>query len=296
MDKKRALALTKLIIAMAIFSTIGAVVRSVSFPSGFSAMVRGFVGAVFIVGYMLVTGRRIDFSGIKKNLIILLLSGGFIGINWLLLFESYRFTTIATATVCYNVAPVFVILLTPLVLRERVPLKKWICAIAAFVGITLVADLLSFGKGNSPVAGVALALSAALFYSFVTLSTKKMTGLSSYDITVVQLVAASAVIAPYTAFVERVTLDMFDLTSVLLLLLLSVVHTGVAYLLYFSSVRELSSATVAVFTYIDPIGAVLISAFAFGEKMSPLGIVGTVIIFLSVLLSELDIQFKRKNK
>jgi RarD protein len=275
---------------MVIFSTIGAVVRGVSFNSGFSAMVRGLIGAGCILIYMLLTKKKIDIKGIRKNLLPLLLSGGFIGVNWLLLFESYRYTTIATATVCYNIAPVFVIILTPFVLKARVPLKKWLCVMAAFVGIILVSDLISFGAGVAPIVGVLLSLSAALFYSCVTLINKKITGISSYDITVVQLFSASVVIAPYAFFVEEIRPEMFDTVSIILLLLLSVVHTGIAYVLYFSSVRELSSDTVAVFTYIDPIGAVLISVFAFNESMSPLGIVGAVIIFLAVFLSEFKLR------
>ena len=295
MDKKRAISLIKLILSMAIFSTIGAVVRGVSFGSGFSAMVRGFIGAGSIILYMLLTKKKIDFSGIRKNLLTLAISGAFIGVNWLLLFESYRFTTIATATVCYNIAPIFVIVLTPLVLKARVPMKKWLCVCCAFVGIILVSDLLSLGKGDSPLAGVALSLSAAFFYSCVTLINKRISGISSYDITVVQLIFASAVIAPYAFLVEKITPEMFDQTSIILLLLLSVVHTGLAYVLYFSSIRELSSDTVAVFTYIDPIGAVLISVLAFNESMSPLGIVGAVMIFLSVFFSELKLKIKEKK-
>lgn len=295
MDKKRTISLVKLILSMAIFSTIGAVVRGVSFGSGFSAMVRGFIGAGSIILYMLITKKKIDFSGIRKNLLTLAISGAFIGVNWLLLFESYRFTTIATATVCYNIAPIFVIVLTPLVLKARVPMKKWLCVCCAFVGIILVSDLLSLGKGDSPLAGVALSLSAAFFYSCVTLINKRISGISSYDITVVQLIFASAVIAPYAFLVEKITPEMFDPTSIILLLLLSVVHTGLAYVLYFSSVRELSSDTVAVFTYIDPIGAVLISVLAFNESMSPLGIVGAVMIFLSVFFSELKLKIKEKK-
>jgi RarD protein len=290
MNKNRAFSLVKLILSMVIFSTIGAVVRGVSFNSGFSAMVRGLVGAGCILIYMLLTKKKVDIGGIKKNLLPLLLSGGFIGVNWLLLFESYRYTTIATATVCYNIAPVFVIILTPFVLKARVPLKKWLCVMAAFVGIILVSDLISFGAGVAPIVGVLLSLSAALFYSCVTLINKKITGISSYDITVVQLLSASVVIAPYAFFVEEIRPEMFDTVSIILLLLLSVVHTGIAYVLYFSSVRELSSDTVAVFTYIDPIGAVLISVFAFNESMSPLGIVGAVIIFLAVFLSEFKLR------
>lgn len=290
MNKNRAFSLVKLILSMVIFSTIGAVVRGVSFNSGFSAMVRGLVGAGCILVYMLLTKKKVDIKGIRKNLLPLLLSGGFIGVNWLLLFESYRYTTIATATVCYNIAPVFVIILTPFVLKARVPLKKWLCVMAAFVGIILVSDLISFGVGEAPIVGVLLSLSAALFYSCVTLINKKITGISSYDITVVQLLSASVVIAPYAFFVEEIRPEMFDSVSIILLLLLSVVHTGIAYVLYFSSVRELSSDTVAVFTYIDPIGAVLISVFAFNESMSPLGTLGAVIIFLAVFLSEFKLR------
>ncbi|MBO5185255.1 MAG: EamA family transporter, partial [Clostridia bacterium] len=109
----------KLAFSMAVFGTIGIFVRSIPFPSSFIAMTRGFAGVAFLLFLNLIRRKRIDFAAVRKNLPVLFLSGAAIGVNWILLFEAYNYTSVATATLCYYLAPIFVTLASPFVLKEK---------------------------------------------------------------------------------------------------------------------------------------------------------------------------------
>ena len=284
-NTKSKLSFAKLLFSMTVFGTIGVVVRNVALPSGFVAMSRGYIGAAVIFLFMLITGKLPNVKSIKKNFLPLLLSGAFIGINWILLFESYSYTSVATSTLCYYMAPIFVILASPFIISEKPGALKLTCCAVAFLGMALVSEPWSASFGQSGTVGVLLALGAALFYAAVTLTNKKMRDISSLDITLVQLFTAAVVITPYSFFAEEIKVEMFDLTSVILVILVGLVHTGVAYLFYFASIKELPAAKVAIFGYVDPIVALLLSAVVLQETMSVFGIVGAVLILLATSAS-----------
>ena len=121
--------------AMAIFGTVGLCVENIPLPSATIACLRGVLGLVFLLGVMTLSGKKPDKLCIRQNLPILLLSGAAIGGNWILLFEAYRYTTIATATICYYLAPVFLVLASPL-LGERLTPKKMLLSGTALLGIS----------------------------------------------------------------------------------------------------------------------------------------------------------------
>ncbi len=290
------LPLIKLITSMVIFGTIGLFVRYIEAERGFIACVRGVVGALFLIIVLLLTNKRPSFEAIKRNLPILLLSGVAIGVNWILLFESYSYTTIATSTLCYYMAPVFVIVASPIVLKAKVPLKKWICVIVALVGMLFVSGVVDGGGINPDEAtGILLALGAAVLYATVTLLNKKLKDISSYDMTIVQLIVAGVSVFPYTLLAENNDPASFTWLPIIMLLVVGVVHTGLAYTMFFSSIQELKTETVAIFSYLDPIVAVLLSLFI-GETMTPLMAVGAVLIILALVASEVDLGriFRRK--
>ena len=295
-NAKSKLSLAKLIFSMTVFGTVGIVVRNVSLPSGFVAMSRGYIGALVIFLFMLFTGRLPSIKKIRKNLAPLLLSGAFIGVNWILLFESYSYTGVATATLCYYMAPVFVIIASSVLLSEKVGVIKAVSAAAAFLGMLLVCEPWGEFFGEAGLLGVVLALGAALFYAAVTITNKKMKDISSLDITLVQLFAAALTITPYTIFAEKITPSMFDIKSVVLVLVMGLLHTGAAYLLYFASIKELDAAKVAIFAYIDPIVALVLSALVLKEKMTVFGIIGAVLILVATLASEILPTLKPRRK
>lgn len=271
---------------MAIFGTIGIFVRFIDFGRGFIASSRGIIGALFLLALALILKKKPSLAAIKANLPILLISGAAIGINWILLFESYSYTTIAASTLCYYMAPVIVILLSPIFLKERLTAKKLICVTVAIVGALFVSGILESGFGTGGALGCILALGAAAFYASVIILNKKLKDISPYDTTVVQLLVAGIVVLPYAAFAEDNNLFEAEPIELLLILVVAIVHTGIAYALYFSSIRELKTETVAIFSYLDPVVAVLLS-IALSEPMSPLMAVGSLLIIISLVAVEL---------
>ncbi len=280
--------------AMVIFGTIGLFVKYIPLPSSIIAVARGFIGAIFLGITLIFARKRLDKQAIKQNLWVLLLSGAFIGINWILLFEAYRHTTIATATLCYYLAPVFVILLSPLVLKERLSVGKVLCALVAVVGMVFVSGVFEGGL-DSRLAGILFGVGAAAFYAGVVLLNKKLKPIGAMDCTIVQLSAAALVLLPYTLLTENYATLSLDTTAVWMLVTVGIVHTGVAYAMYFSSVHKLPAQTVAIFSYIDPVVAILLSALLVQEPMSPWGWLGAVLILGSTLASEILIKNKAER-
>ncbi len=282
--------LTELIASMLIFGTIGVFVRYINMPSGFIAMIRGALGVIFAVAVAFIGGNKPKLGAIKSNLPILIYCGAAIGINWILLFESYRYTTVATATLCYYMAPIFVILISPLILGERIDLKKILCVVCALLGMVFVSGVLDSGITSAgELVGIALGLGAALLYASVTVMNKKLRGITASERTAPQLLFATLIIIPYTLIFEEISKSGFTKTAIFMLLILGIVHTGVAYMLYFASIKGLNASTAAIFAYVDPIVAILLSALLLEERITPLAIVGAVLIILSALASELPL-------
>ena len=280
-----AVALSKITASMAIFGTIGIFVRHIGLPSGSIAFVRGVLGTVFLLIVMLIGKKKLCAESIKKNLIKLVLSGVFIGINWILLFEAYNYTTVACATVCYYLSPVFVMLASPLVLGEKLTLKKTVCILTALLGVVLVSGI--FTEGIGKITGVLMGIGAAVLYATVVLINKHMKDIGSYDMTVVQLACAALTILPYTLIAETMDPAAFTAKAIVMLLIVGTVHTGLAYVMYFGAVKELPAQTAAIFSYIDPAIAIILSALILREPIDALGIIGAVLVLGSTLVCEL---------
>lgn len=272
--------------AMLIFGTVGIFRRLIPLPSGLVAFSRGLIGMLFLLAVMAIKKEHFDWKALKPKLMLLCLSGIFIGVNWILLFEAYRFTTVATATLCYYMAPLFVMAVSPLVLKERLTAKKLACMVLAFVGMILVSGVLENGaSGIGDLTGVLLGLGAAAFYATVVVLNQKIGAVPPFPKTAIQLGSAALIVLPYTLIAEHVT-ETPSALAILLLVVIGVVHTGIAYTLYFGSMAHLSAQTVALFSYLDPIVAILLSVVILHEPMSLLSIIGAVLILGSTMVSE----------
>ncbi len=279
----------QLVSAMLIFGTIGVFVKYIPLPSSIIALARGAIGVIFLVLVLLLKKQKPKLDKIKKNLFKLCLSGAFIGFNWIFLFEAYRYTTVATATLCYYTAPIFVILLSPVFLKERLTLKKAVCVVAALTGMVFVSGIVQNGIPQiSEIKGILFGIGAAVLYSLVVILNKRTKNVPSFDMTVVQLFSAAIVLLPYTLLTENLKSVSIDKTGLILLGVVGIIHTGLSYAVYFSSMQKLSAGTVAILSYIDPIVAVLISALFLKEPLGIYGIVGGVLILGSAIFSEIS--------
>ena len=271
------------LLAMTIFGTIGLFVKFIELPSTVIALSRGALGTLFLLLVLKLLKRRINTASVKSNFKHLVIAGVALGLNWIFLFEAYRLTSVATATLAYYMAPIILILLSPILLHERIPLGKWICVICALFGMSLISGVWE-GSENVALDGITMGLIAACFYASVVINNKFLKGLDPYDSSIVQLAVAAIVLLPYVLFTVDFSVLKPDTTTIGLTLAVGILHTGVAYWLYFSALPKLEAARIAA--YIDPAIAILLSVFVLMEPMTTAGVIGAVLILGAALASE----------
>ena len=282
-----------LIFSVSVFGTIGIFVRWIGLPSSVIALVRGAVGAAFLLLLARFRHAPIDRAALRRRWQLLLLSAAMMSFNWITLFEAYRYTTVATATLCYYMAPIFVTLISPVLLRERLTARKLLCVFLALAGMVFVSGVPQTGlPGPSEAKGILLALCSAALYAGVILINKYLAGVPAYDRTLLQLACAAAVMIPYILLTEDLSAMSVTPLGAVLLLIVAVFHTGWCYALYFGSMTVLSAQTVALFSYIDPIVAILLSALLLREPLGWSGILGAALVLGSTLVSELPVPGK----
>lgn len=274
-----------IIISMLTFGTLGLFINNIGFPSSFIAFCRSAIGAAMIGIYMLVSKHKIDFQSIKSNAKFLLPAGTALGFNWICLFEAYKYTGVAVATLCYYMAPVIIILVSPFLLKEKLTPVKGISSAVAIIGAVLISGIAT-GTVKS-AKGIALGLIAAALYASIVMMNKQIKGLPSIDITFIQLAVASVIMFVYVLITEKITTFDYDRKSIIFTLIVGVLHTGVAYLLYFTSLQNVPAQTAAIFSYIDPATAIILSAVVLNETMTTVQIIGTVLILGATLFNEI---------
>lgn len=277
-------------LSMAVFGTVGLFKRFIPVSAGELALYRAILASIVLGLYLLLTKNPIPFSKIKKQLPLLLLTGAVMGFNWILLFKAYDYTTVSVATLSYSFAPVLVTLLCPILFQERLTVWQVVCFVVSTVGLVLITDIDAGGKDN--LTGVLFGVAAAVLYASVVLLNKYIQGVGGIHRTFLQFLAAIVVLIPYVALTGGGDFSHMDPRGWVFLLILGIVHTGITYCIYFSSIAKLPGHKVALLSYIDPLIAVLCSVWILEEPMNPLQWVGGGLILGATLFSELSVRKK----
>lgn len=284
MNKQRQAKLM-LSLSMIIFGTIGLFSRSIAVTSGELALYRAILATVLIGGYFLITGKKIDFKSIQKELWLLLLSGMAMGVNWILLFEAYKHTTISIATLSYYFAPVIVMLVCPILFREKITKKQLLCFVMSTAGLVLIIGF-DGGGGSNHFFGILLGLGAAMFYATVILLNKFIKNVEGIQRTFLQFLAAIVILIPYVLITGDLQITTLDIKGWICLLTVGLIHTGITYCMYFTAMKELKGQEVAILSYLDPLVAVLISFCVLNEPMTLWQMLGGVLILGFTLWNE----------
>ena len=266
------------ITSMLIFGTIGLLRRYIPLPSAVIACIRGIAGGTVLLLYLLTRRDKHRMKTRTSAALGLCAVGAAMGFNWILLFEAYNYTTVATATLCYYMQPTIVVLLSPFFFREKLTKRKMVLCLIAVTGMVLVSGVTDGNGAGGNLKGAALGLAAAVLYAAVVIFNKKITGVDALKKTIIQLFSAGAVMIPYLLITGEYRVGPIGLRTAALLLTAGVIHTGIAYILYFSSLPGLPAQTAAIFSYIDPVSALVFSAVFLGERLSIQGIAGAVMI------------------
>lgn len=279
----------KIITAMLIYGSLGVFVKGISLPPIEIAFFRACIGSLFLIIAGSLMKKRYSIASLKQNIILLIISGGALGINWAFLFKSFEYISVSNSILVYYFAPVFVILLSPIVLKEKLNTFKILCVIIAMIGIFLIVkgDFSSLQNSNNYLKGIFYSLMAALFYASVILMNKRIKNLSGFETTLIQLISSALTLLPIILINNDAHISITTPINLLFILILGIFHTGIAYLLYFSSMKELTGQSIAIFCYIDPISAMIFATIFLGENMSLSQIIGGILILCSTFFNSI---------
>ncbi len=294
-NKNTALSRIMLVGSMTIFGTIGLLVRYVPLSSGELALYRAVMAVLLISAYLLIRRQKPNIPKIKKALPLLILSGAAMGFNWIFLFESYKHTSVSVATVSYYFAPVLVTVISPILFKEKMTLRSWLCFAISTVGIAMITLTGDLTAGSNHLIGVGFGLAAACLYATVILLNKYTGELDGIERTLIQFIAAAVVMLPYVMLTSGFNLSHLLLPELSALLVLGVVHTGITYCMYFSSLSSLAGREVAILSYVDPLVAVLCSSFILKEELTLPQIIGAALVLGFTLIGELELPKSKKN-
>lgn len=277
----------KMVFSMLVFGTMAIFVRNIELPAAEIALFRAVIASLVLVLYKMIKRESIPVKAIRKEILILVISGGAMALNWIFLFEAYSRTSVSIATLSYYFAPVIVMTASSVLFKEKLTGRQVLYFILATAGLVLVVGIKGRGPQEQSILGVVFGLTAAVHYAIVILLNKYIKSVSGMNRTLIQFLAAVAILTPYIAVSSGFHVSDLSSKGLFNLLILGAVHTGVTYCLYFSALNTLSGREIAIFSYIDPMVAVLISLIVLMEPLSSLQIAGGAMIFLFTLLSEL---------
>lgn len=276
-----------MIFSMVIFGTLGVFVRNIPVSSGELALYRAILAALLIAVYLGITKQKIPFANIKKEVPLLLASGVAMGVNWIFLFQAYKYTTVSLATLSYYFAPVIVTVACPFLFKEKLTGKQIICFLMSTAGLVMITGIGKIGS-NTDFIGILWGLGAAFFYAVVILLNKFIKGVEGIHRTFLQFFSAIVILIPYVAVTGGVTLGQLHTVGWINLLIVGLLHTGITYCLYFSALKELPGQKAAILSYIDPLVAVVISVTVLGESMTVWQAVGGLLILGFTLWNEVS--------
>ena len=282
------------IISMFIFGTIALFVKYVPLSSGEIALFRAVLAAILIGLYLLITKKKIGIKNIKKELPLIIASGMAMGFNWIFLFEAYKYTTVSVATLSYYFAPVIVTVMCPIIFKEKMCLRQWLCFIFSTIGIALITGLGDLSSTSNHFIGILYGLGAAVLYASVILINKSIHTIEGIQRTFLQFLAAISILIPYVLLTSGINLSNLNYTGIVCLLVVGLIHTGITYCMYFSSLKDMKGQSVAILSYIDPLVAVIISVVILHETITIYQIIGGLLIIGFTLWNEIIDSKKSK--
>ena len=277
----------KMILSMAAFGTIAVFVRNIPLSSAEIALFRALIALIFLLGWQAAHRRFLCLRGMGRDLPRLFLSGAAMGFNWIFLFEAYKYTTVSAATLSYYFAPMIVMLASPIMFHERLSARQIFCFMGSTAGLVLVINTGNLPAGSRHLTGVIFGLIAAVLYASVMLMNKKIERASGIDRTLLQFAAAVLVLLPYVLLTGGIDLSDMNAPGWIHLLAVGIVHSGIAYCLYFSALKALKGQETALLSYIDPLVAIMLSFTLLREPVTPVQLLGGALILIFTLLNEL---------
>lgn len=281
----------KHILSLLLFGTNGIVAANIFLSSYNIVLLRTFIGSIVLLLLCLLLQKdsRLSLRENLREVGFIALSGIAMGTSWMFLYEAYAQLGVGISTVLYNCGPVIVMVLSPVIFKEKLTFPKILGFLAVLVGVFLINDNAS---GSLNVWGVTCGLLSALTYSVMVMANKKSTNIKGIHNTLIQLIFGFLTVAVFIFFKGGFNISV-PISQWIWILILGIINTGIGCYLYFSSINSLPAQSVATLGYIESLSAVIFSFLLLGEIMTPLQYVGAFCIIGGAFLGECVKQKRR---
>ena len=270
------------VLSMLIFGTNGYLVAHMSLQSGQIVLLRTLLGGLLLTVLVLLRGG-FDREALRAERIPLMLGGAALGLNWVALFEAYRLLNVSLATLIYYVGPMLILLLSPVLFHEKLTSRKLAAVGIVAAGLVCISGSIAFSGLST--AGLLVAILSALFYASLIAFNKRIVRTGGMQTAALELDVAFFIVLVYVLLTSGLPRPRpADLPYVAVI---GFINTGLAYLLYFSGLQKLPGQSVALISYVDPVSALIFSAVLLHETMTPVQILGAVLIIGGAMFGEL---------
>lgn len=277
-------AYTKYIIALLLFGSNGIVASFINMSSHEIVFFRAMLGSLFLLVIFILGKGEFTFYKHRKHFICLIVSGIAMGTSWMLLYEAYARIGVGVASLLYYCGPVIVMVLSPVIFKEKLTTHKIMGFLIVLGGVFLVnGNALS---EDTNTLGILCGLFSAIMYSLMVIFNKKAADISGLENAMLQLFVSFITVATYTSFKQGLTIDISSV-SIFPVFILGLLNTGIGCYFYFSSIGNLPVQSVAVCGYLEPLSAVLLSWLLLKETMLLMQIIGAVLILSGAVFGEL---------
>ncbi len=283
-DPRNGRAFVKYVCALLLFGLNGIVASHIALNSYEIVFLRTLIGSVLLISVFLLGKGRFHWKEQRRDTVFIVLSGIATGASWMFLYEAYQQVGVSFASLLYYCGPVIVMILSPLIFKERLTMPKIVGFLIVLVGIAIVNGKMAVGRGNTWGLFCG-AMSAVMYFFMVTLNkqTREIVGLKN---AVLQLTVSFLAVAVFVGIKQAFVIHV-PVSSWPWILVLGLVNTGIGCYLYFSPLSELPVQTVAVCGYLEPLSAVVFATLLLGEKMSAFQYIGAVCIIGGAMIGEL---------
>ncbi|MCT4662965.1 MAG: DMT family transporter [Tissierellales bacterium] len=278
-----------IVIAMTLWGSLGIFIKNINLPSIEIAFFRAFIAVI-----LLLLSRPIYKSNAQtvstKSRWLLVLSGIALGLNWVFLFNAYKYTTITNATISYYSAPILVIVFSVILGKETMTIQKIFSLVMASIGLVVIVSQTSstqLGIYNH-AQGILSALAAAILYASVILINNDIKSIPGFERTLIQLMVSTITLLPFVIY--RSNIMSISLKSISLLVVVAFFHTYIPYLLYFSNIKKVKLHQAALLSYIDPVSAIIFGLLIFSEPLTLGHAIGGLFILGPVFINSRAIE------
>ena len=273
----------KYIFALLLFGSNGIVASLIHLSSYEIVLLRTLIGSLLLIAIFFIAREKLTFYKYKTQSIFLAMSGIAMGTSWIFLYEAYDEIGVSLASLAYYCGPVIVMILSPFLFGEKLTRIKVCSFLVVLVGIFLVNGT-AFENGVS-VWGLACGLLSAICYSLMVMFNKKANDITGLENSMLQLFVAFLTVAIFVGIKQGYRMEI-DTQSIIPILVLGLLNTGIGCYFYFSSIGKLPVQTVAICGYLEPLSAVVFSVIFLKETMLPIQIIGAVLIIGGAMLGE----------